>query len=454
MILHPFEPPNPVHHRYKNSEWRRTAPPDIKHPDFLWEDYWQRFNTMQIPLFDEDEYYETAIAIAKESNDQQDFEEKFERQNREQRKKLLAIMSHALEDALANAETFKSNDAWLTAIYASQTGCLQYFVRLLEAASSGREAVMVEADAEHEVPRNSYAGEVMNDKTRKPAEEGRRDMVPEAQAHSDYHGYPYMNGPMPRDWAAQHPDDYEWNYKTRSEYNSRDQTPSDDFIIAAPAVEYATAASNDAAPNSSSRTSSVRQPLPPIPSDGHLVTEDDEKAAQKAPASSLGEDGSTALTKKRIRSDEDATAQKPKRRKLEHDAAPTPTRQASRKRCRSDDDSEDNGYKRQKMESLPSPPTSHTSSTELGEDTTTDEIPSTSPSNASANNEPRNPSNSLETSGADTADVKRKRRKGGSVSRTTRAKASQTPQNCRSLRGSKSSPLWELDSSGKPHSVS
>ncbi|KAL7803364.1 hypothetical protein V8C44DRAFT_344475 [Trichoderma aethiopicum] len=453
MILHPFEPPNPVHHRYKNSEWRRTAPPDIKHPDFLWEDYWQRFNTMQIPLFDEDEYYETAIAIAKESNDQQDFEEKFERQNREQRKKLLAVMSHALEDALANAETFKSNDAWLTAIYASQTGCLQYFVRLLEAASSGREAVMVEADAEHEVPRNSYAGEVMNDKTRKPAEEGTRDMVPEAQAHSDYRDYPYMNGPMPRDWAAQHPDDYEWNYKTRSEYNRRDETPSDDIIIAAPAVEYATA-SNDAAPNSTSRTSSVRQPLPPFPSDGHLVTEDDEKAAEKAPASSLGEDGSTALTKKRIRSDEDATAQKPKRRKLEHDAAPTPTRQASRKRSRSDDDSEDNGYKRQKMESLPSPPTSHTSSTELGEDTTTDEIPSTSPNNASANNEPRKPSESLETSGADTADVKRKRRKGGSVSRTTHAKASQTPQNCRSLRGSKSSPLWELDSSGKPHSVS
>ncbi|PTB66950.1 hypothetical protein BBK36DRAFT_1117021 [Trichoderma citrinoviride] len=449
MILHPFEPPNPVHHKYKNSEWRRTAPHDIKHPDFLWEDYWQRFNTMQIPLFDEDEYYDTAIAIAKESNDRQEFEEKFERKTRQQRKKLLAMLDHALGDALSNAETFKSNDAWLTAIYASQTGCFQYFVRLLEAAASGREAVLVDADAEFESPRNSDAGEDMSKKTQNSGM-GARDVVPGVQAHADYRGYPYMDGPMPRYWAAQHPDDYEWNYKTRSECNGRDQTPSDDFILTVPAVEYTTSKPSGTAPDSTSRTSTVQQ-LPPLSSDGHLVTEDDENATQEASTSLLVDDGSTALTKKRVRSDEDATAQKPKRRKLEHDGAPS-TRQASRKRSRSDEDGEDNGYKRQKIESLPSPPTSHTSSADFEEDTTTDDDPSVNLSDARESTKSGNPSKSLGNPDADTVDGKRQRRKGGSVSHTTRAKASQTSPNRRSSRRGKSSPLWELDSSGKPHS--
>ncbi|KAL6873024.1 hypothetical protein J3F83DRAFT_731782 [Trichoderma novae-zelandiae] len=453
MILHPFEPPNPVHHKYKNSEWRRTAPHDIKHPDFLWEDYWQRFNTMQIPLFDEDEFYDTAIAIARESNDQREFEERFERKNRQQREKLLAIMNRALEDALANAETFKSNDAWLTAIYASQTGCLQYFVRLLEAAASGREAVLVEADVGHEAPRSIDAGENMSEKTRNPWGEA-RDVVPGAQAHADDRGYPYMNGPMPRYWAAQHPDDYEWNYKTRSECNGRDQTPSDDFIIAVPAVEYTTSKSDGTAPDSTSRTSSVQQPLPPVSSDRHLLAEDDEKATQEAPASSLGDDGSTTLAKKRIRSDEDATAQEPKRRKLEHDAAPTAPRQAPRKRSRSDDDGEDNGYKRQKIESLPSPPTSHVSSVESGTDRSADETQSVSPSKAPEGDTPNSADTPSGIPSTNAADGKRKRRKRASVSRTTHTKTCQHSPTSRSLRRGKSSTLWELDSSGKPHSIS
>ncbi|TFB00341.1 hypothetical protein CCMA1212_007907 [Trichoderma ghanense] len=451
MILHPFESPNPRHHKHKNAEWRRTAPPHIKHPDFLWGDYWRRFNTMQIPLFDEDEYYDIAIAVAKESNDQEEFEKRFERINRQQWKKLTAVMDHALKDALANAESFTSNDAWLTAVYASQTGCLQYFVQLLEGVVSGRKAAVVGADAEHETPLDNDTDE-NRDKARNPAGEETGDVVPEVRAHAEYSGYPYMNGPMPRYWEAQHPDDYEWNYKTRSECDGRDQTPSDDFIIAVPAVEYTTPTSDDTAPNPTSRTSSVQQPLPPISTDGHLVTEDDEKAAQEPPASSLGEDGSTPLAKKRIRPNEDAAAQEPKRRKLEHDAAPILTRKTSRKRSRSDDDGEDNGYKRQKIESLPSPPTSHSSSAVFGGDTT-DDAPSLSLSDAPASIEPRNPSKPLENPGADAVDGKRKRRKGDSVSRTTRAKASRTPRNGRSSRRSKSSTLWELDSSGKPHSI-
>ncbi|KAH0491206.1 hypothetical protein TgHK011_002646 [Trichoderma gracile] len=450
MILHPFEPPNPRHHKYKNAEWRRTAPHDIKHPDFLWSDYWRRFNTMQIPLFDEDEYYDVAIAAARESNGQEEFEQRLDKINRQQRKKLTAIMDHALKDALANAESFTSNDAWRTAVHASQTGCLQYFVQLLEGVVSGRKAAVVAAD---EAPLDNDTHENLDDKARN---EQTRDVV-QARAYTDDRGYPYMDGPMPRYWQAQHPDEYEWNYKTRSECDGRDQTPSDDFILAVPAVEYTTPTSDDRAPSSTSQTSSVQQPLPPVSTDGHLVTEDDGEVAQEAPARSLGEDGSTALTKKRRRPEEDAAAQEPKRRKLEHDAAPTPTRQTSRKRSRSDDDGEDNGYKRQRIESLPSPPTSHTSSAELGEDTTADGVLSTDQSNASANIQARSPSQPLGTPGADVADGKRKRRKGGSVSRITRAKpsqtASQTPRNCRSSRRSTSSPLWELDSSGRPHSV-
>ncbi|OTA05106.1 hypothetical protein A9Z42_0057090 [Trichoderma parareesei] len=409
---------------------------------------------MQIPLFDEDEYYKIAIAVAKESSGQEEFEQKLDKINRQQRKKLTAIMDHALKDALANAETFTSNDAWLTAIYASQTGCLQYFVQLLEGVVSGRKAAVVGADAEHEAPLDNDIHENLDAKARNPAEEQTRDVVLEARAHADYSGYPYMNGPMPRYWDAQHPDDYELDYRTRSEGSTREQTPSDEIILTGPCVEYTSFTSDGTTYGASEAVSQSppTQQLPrPISSDKRLLTKDNGDAVREVQISTLGDDGSAALTKKRVRPDEDAVVQEPKRRKLEHNAAPTPPRQNPRKRSRSDDDGEDNGYKRQKIESLPSPPTSHTSSAESGEDTAADGVPSTSPGNALANNQLRNQSKSLGTPGAGTAHGKRKYRKGGPVLRTTRAKASraasQTPRTYRSSRRSTSSSLWELDAS-------
>ncbi|KAK1249290.1 hypothetical protein MKX07_002806 [Trichoderma sp. CBMAI-0711] len=292
---------------------------------------------MQIPLFDEDEYYKIAIAVAKESSGQEEFEQKFDKINRQQRKKLTAIMDHALKDALANAETFTSNDAWLTAIYASQTGCLQYFVQLLEGVVSGRKAAVVGADAEHEAPLDNDIHENLDAKARDPAEEQTRDVVLEARAHADYSGYPYMNGPMPRYWDAQHPDDYELDYRTRSEGSTREQTPSDEIILTGPCVEYTSFTSDGTTYGASEAVSQSppTQQLPrPISSDKRLLTKDNGDAVREVQISTLGDDGSAALTKKRVRPDEDAVVQEPKRRKLEHNAAPTPPRQNPRKRFR------------------------------------------------------------------------------------------------------------------------
>ncbi|KAL7920004.1 hypothetical protein ACQKWADRAFT_322577 [Trichoderma austrokoningii] len=62
-------PKAPVKSLEQTLEWMSTAPEDIRDPKFLWGECWERFNTIQMPITSTKEYFDTAIKLAKASND-------------------------------------------------------------------------------------------------------------------------------------------------------------------------------------------------------------------------------------------------------------------------------------------------------------------------------------------------------------------------------------------------
>ncbi|KAL7946060.1 hypothetical protein V8C42DRAFT_322350 [Trichoderma barbatum] len=444
MFSVPFEAPNIVYERRANEAWDQGAPDFLGGAYQLWGIHWDRFNTMQIPILGKKEYFDTAMTIAKASKSKQEFESKFEEINKQRKEMLLATMKHISREIFTKDDIFPCKDAEARASIACATGCLDHFIRLLEGSVFGWEADVVEPDEPITFDENGeeYIGVEFD-------EDGNCIRFPlECESGGLNFDITYSSFDSPR---------------KRSPEESRDNV-----IFTGTYAEYLASKSGrktHGSLDSDKRLASTRKLQALQSSDAFIPDKGgEESGTQDAPRKHLNDpsgDGSSTSTKKRVRfidGDVDEVAgHQPKRRKLNDSAAPTPTLETAHsiqqsssgsvtgKRSRPDDgdDDEDNGFKRQKIESLLSSPTPHASSIESAEDMSTNIPPQ------------ETPAKSLEAQDTD-AIVKgeRKRRKRSSASRGPYARPPGNPSTSRSSRRGTSSTLWELDTSGKPHSVS
>ena len=61
--------------REKDIQWQAFAKVGCRDSRYLWADYWQRFNTITIPLLDEDAFFSDALAAAKLAQNREHLEE-------------------------------------------------------------------------------------------------------------------------------------------------------------------------------------------------------------------------------------------------------------------------------------------------------------------------------------------------------------------------------------------
>lgn len=107
----------------------------------LWGDYWTRFNTIQIPILGESDYFNTAVKIAKRAKGRKaEFERIFEERNKKQKEKLLSFMAKAANQTIYNKEIFPCKDAREIVSRICLTGCLLDFLLLLNGNAFGWEA--------------------------------------------------------------------------------------------------------------------------------------------------------------------------------------------------------------------------------------------------------------------------------------------------------------------------
>ncbi|KAK4081682.1 uncharacterized protein Triagg1_2423 [Trichoderma aggressivum f. europaeum] len=436
-----FDAPYPGDERTKNSQWRRAAPRGMRSPDHLWGEYWQRFNLFPIPIFNKQDYFRTAMTIAKDAKSKQDFERKFEELNERRLEELRSLLINM----------FKGTDVIFS------FNCIERFVRVLgdyalelkAQAAQAAQAAEAEAEAEAEavmekhnhMEENSlqeWEGISIEDETEtlirevtQPPPVNPEDYEPSNEPEE----YEYEFQDLTEN-GTQYFDDVDWGYKPprthESKYGSSKPAPDDD-----------TDDSDD---------------------DSQDFVDANETVAMEdglgRPSSILSKSNTSNSAKKRVRfsdededEDEDVSIHEPKRRKLENPLSPTPTSPTahvpssikqvadagvSRKRSRPDEEEEeeeeDNGYKRQKIENVPQPPSliSPASSTEDG-----------SASHLARGTSEKVPKERASNNG------RRKQRLQKSTSQTLHGKSPRNTLNTRSSRRSTSSTLWELDSSGK-----
>ncbi|KAL7936930.1 hypothetical protein V8C35DRAFT_211430 [Trichoderma chlorosporum] len=124
--------------------WNEHVQPEMQGRHLLWGDYWNRFNTMQIPILNKYNYFDKALAVAKLANGQKDeFERIFEEENRKRREEVLKLMSQAGLEAIYGKDAFPCDDARNTVSTVCGNGCLEGFLRLLKGTVFGWEADVI-----------------------------------------------------------------------------------------------------------------------------------------------------------------------------------------------------------------------------------------------------------------------------------------------------------------------
>ncbi|KAL7896926.1 hypothetical protein HDV63DRAFT_74316 [Trichoderma sp. SZMC 28014] len=138
----PFEGPLPTENWSLYCKWSQNVEPEMKSPELLWVDYWERFNTVKIPILHEHGFFETALEIAKLSKDKEEFEQRFEEHNRNRKEELLKSMSKAWTDTFFDREVRERGypDALRKARSACLTGCLHDFLQVVKGVVYGWEA--------------------------------------------------------------------------------------------------------------------------------------------------------------------------------------------------------------------------------------------------------------------------------------------------------------------------
>ncbi|KAL7925189.1 hypothetical protein ACQKWADRAFT_285311 [Trichoderma austrokoningii] len=436
-----FDAPDPTYEREANAQWYKTAPHDMRSPDHLWGEYWQRFNTFRIPLFDRDEYFKMAMAIAKVSKSKEDFERRFEESNKRREKELRSMLKRIFWDLEDTEPTLASYGATSEV---TKLSCLEHLVRLINGFIFDRKAAIESAKIVIE-KQDTTEESLLQEKGQIVIEDETETLI-RGMSRSPSTDPAYEYG------ITQSPDEsnYDWAYESNKEQRAAQERYKESETFFRTDFESLMPASDDAAShtlNSDDDTPSMQQ-VPSLISGGSRDLEEGNSSKSSSMNSA----------KKRVRFDNDEDisnvgTHEPKRRKIENtlahaDTSPiSPTTRASsiqatnanasRKRSRSDEDEEDNGYKRQKIEALPRPPSPAPVVSSVEDEST---------NHLAQENSGKIPEEQVPESNSGG----RQRRKQKPKSPSLRAKSSRNALNTRSSRRAKSSTLWELDTSGKP----
>ncbi|KAM0522354.1 hypothetical protein ACHAPE_001943 [Trichoderma viride] len=351
-----FDAPNPAYEGTRNAQWSDAAPPDMRSPDHLWGEYWQRFNTFSIPISDSIGYFEIAMTIAKASKNKADFEQKFAQENERRLHQLHSVLNDMFWDIPRRSPFLVQNSD------ARKFRCLEHFVRVSDGYILARtdkepaEIVIVQGEPE------TLLGETSRSLSADADDE--EYLGPERAIDDD-------------ECFSQHPYDIDWCYKLIQEREPRRMRHRESDSFMRTTFESAMRASDNSASytlNSDDDTPSIQEVRSLTSNDSQDLEREDESLAtqdgRKRPSSLSSKSRNSNSAKKRVRfdDDEDISTHEPKRRKLEdspthNEISPTPqtTRasslqaapgSASKKRPRSDEDEEDDGFKRRKIESL------------------------------------------------------------------------------------------------------
>ncbi|KAL6873053.1 hypothetical protein J3F83DRAFT_731892 [Trichoderma novae-zelandiae] len=135
----PFKAPLPPHCKKHLYEWHESVPPEMQSSDLLLGDYWERFNTIRIPILGQYRYLDKAVKIAKLSKNKADFERMFREKNMQLEKEILQLMRKTANQTIYN-NVFPCQDASNKAFAASTSGAFMDFVHILTGIAFGWEA--------------------------------------------------------------------------------------------------------------------------------------------------------------------------------------------------------------------------------------------------------------------------------------------------------------------------
>ncbi|AEO57171.1 hypothetical protein MYCTH_2303014 [Thermothelomyces thermophilus ATCC 42464] len=124
----PFSPPRDT--REKDIRWQASAKVGCRDSRPLWTDYWQRFNTITIPLLDEDAFFSDALAAEKVAQDRRHLEELLEKKSKERRAELETVVDKILYTAMFDKNPFSPEAAWDAVDKVGRSGSLDSFIQL------------------------------------------------------------------------------------------------------------------------------------------------------------------------------------------------------------------------------------------------------------------------------------------------------------------------------------
>ncbi|UKZ61166.1 uncharacterized protein TrAtP1_002436 [Trichoderma atroviride] len=103
----------------------------------IFGDYWERFNTMRVPILGEDRFLEIALELEHVAKDQEDLERLLEERKEEWEKEAKQWLGGIARKSWTGGKSFQCEDASDTAYRASMTGSLQHFLELLNGVVHG-----------------------------------------------------------------------------------------------------------------------------------------------------------------------------------------------------------------------------------------------------------------------------------------------------------------------------
>lgn len=110
----------------------KVAKPGFQHPKKLWEEYWDCYNTIKIPLRDEDAYFTDALAAAGRAENREHLEELLAEKSRERRRDLEGLVQDvALASIYRHRHPSMSDAVRKSAHKIGQSGSLDSFLQFV-----------------------------------------------------------------------------------------------------------------------------------------------------------------------------------------------------------------------------------------------------------------------------------------------------------------------------------
>ncbi|KAK1252021.1 hypothetical protein MKX08_003208 [Trichoderma sp. CBMAI-0020] len=130
-------PKAPIKSLEQTMKWMGTAPEDIRDPEFLWGECWERFNTIQMPIASTSQYFDIAIELAAISNDRSSFEKQFQQTIKRRQAEVTKWYADFKRNAWRDGQSFPCGSARVIAVEFCRTGSLNSLLQLLDSVAYG-----------------------------------------------------------------------------------------------------------------------------------------------------------------------------------------------------------------------------------------------------------------------------------------------------------------------------